>query len=100
MRHQKTNCNCFECVWERILLHAKKQIILLTKRGKKLTYTIENDYVIWIPLGSHQNVLYNQSKKQICASLNARNLNYNPSQYPGKATSYKWALLNHESIWL
>ncbi len=100
MRHQKTNCNCCECVWERILLHAKEQIILLTKRRKKLTYKIENDYVIWIPSGPHQNVLYNQSKKQICDSINARNLDYNPSQYPGTATSYKWALLNHESIWL
>ena len=100
MEHQKLNCNCCECVWERILLHAKKQIILLTKRGKKLTYTIENDYVIWIPLGPHQNVLYNQSKKQICASIDARSLNYSPSQYPGTATSYKWALLNHKNIWL
>lgn len=100
MEHQTSNCNCCECIWERILLYAKKQIILTTKKGIIVTYKVESDVLVWVPLGSNQNVLFNQNKKQICASLSARHLNLNPARYPGTAKSYKWALLNHESIWL
>ena len=100
MEHQTSNCNCCECIWERILLCSKKQIILTTKKGISVTYKIESNVLVWVPLGPKQNVLFNQNKKQICASLTARNFNLTPSRYPGTARSYKWALLNHESIWL
>jgi hypothetical protein len=100
MTHQKSNCNCCECIWERILLCAKKKIILKTKRGIKVKYKVERDVVVWLTIGPNQNVLYNQTKMQICACLTLRNSNQIPSQYPGYATSYKWALLNHECIWL
>jgi hypothetical protein len=100
MKHQISNCNCCECIWKRILINSNQQIVLTTKRGIEVTYKVENDFVVWIPISPNQNVLYNQSKKQICDSLIARSLNHGPSQYPGTATSYKWALLNHPSIWL
>ena len=100
MEHQTSNCNCCECIWERILLYAKKQIILTTKKGIMVTYKVENNIIVWLTIGPRQNVLYNQNKKQICASLTARSSNLTPSRYPGTATSYKWALLNYEGIWL
>jgi hypothetical protein len=100
MRHQNTNCNCCECIWNRIVLCSKDKIVLTTIRGVQTTYNVEKELVIWQTIGPNQNVLYNQSKKQICNSLNARILNYGPSKYPGTATSYKWALLNHPKIWI
>lgn len=39
-------------------------------------------------------------EKKICKCIEARNLNYPPGEYPGTARSYKWALLNHQSIWI
>lgn len=100
MKHQNLNCNCCECIWNRIVDHSNNELVLTTVKGVKASYKVENELVVWLTIGSNQNVLYSQSKKQICNSLNARNLNYGPSKYPGTATSYKWALLNHPKIWI
>jgi hypothetical protein len=61
-------------------LYAKKQIILTTKKGILVTYKIERDVLVWLPFGPNQNVLFNQHKKQICASLSARNSYLTPSR--------------------
>lgn len=100
MKHQLLICNDCECIWERIKINSTKKLILTTMRGLKLSYKVKNDEVIWIPKSPNQKTLFNQSKTQICASLRARNLNYGSSTYPGTAQSYKWALLNHDAIWL
>ena len=71
----------------------------MTKRNKRLTFRIENDKIIWMPIENEQLNLFSQSKKQICACLNSRLINLGPSKYPGTAQSYKWALLNDKEIW-
>ena len=58
-----------------------------------------DEKIIWIPKEATQHNLYPQSKKEICKCIEARAKNYLTSNYPGTARSYKWALLNHPSIW-
>jgi hypothetical protein len=52
-----------------------------------------------ITIEATQEVLFKQSRKSICESINARINNYRPSDYTGSAKSYKWALLNDNRIW-
>lgn len=95
-----TNCNCETCLWERIILNSLS-ITLTTKRGKILKYEVSNqNSIIWIPKEDTQHNLYTQSKQLILRCLQARIKNLSPSNYPGTATSYKWALLNHHNIWM
>lgn len=100
MNKHQLNCNCCECVWERIIDYSNHHSGLITKRGKTVDYTIDNDTVIWLPYERTQKKLYNQSKKQICACIEARRLGKGPSKYPGTAQSYKWAILNNAAIWM
>ena len=69
MEHQTSNCNCRECIWERIRLYAKKQIILTTKKGIMVTYKVEKEVVVWLTIGPRQNVLYNQNKKMLAKAI-------------------------------
>ena len=71
-----------------------------TGMRKAVKYKVEDDIVIWIPIEGTQKTLYNQRKKQICACLESRRLGKGPTEYPGTAQSYKWALLNNENIWI
>lgn len=93
------NCNCPECLWKRILENSNS-IIIKTIRGKELKYKIQGNLIVWEPLETTQNNLYPQSKVQIIECLNSRKSNEKPSNYPGTAPSYKWALLNHNKIWI
>lgn len=100
MKHRNSKkCNCCECIWKRIISNYEN-IELLTIRQKRLSYTIENDKLIWKPNKVSQHRLYPQTKKNICDCLIARENGYGPTKYPGTAQSYKWALLNHKAIWL
>lgn len=90
--------NDWESIWKRIV-SSSEQIELRTKRGRRLQYKIVGDTVIWIGLETTMKNLVNQSKGEIEKCLESRMMNLNPSEYPGTAPSYKWALLNHPSIW-
>lgn len=85
-------------VWSRIVLNSGI-IELRTKRNFRLQYKVEGNKVMWIGLEMSMNNLFPQSKENICACLESRRTELNPSEYPGTATSYKWALLNHPEIW-
>ena len=91
--------NDFESIWTRIMAHSN-QIILRTKRGLELKYEIRNNMIYWIPLEDTMNTLFPQSRDEIRKCVQFRSRNLNPSQYSGTACSYKWALLNHPSIWV
>ncbi|RVU25059.1 hypothetical protein EOJ36_08625 [Sandaracinomonas limnophila] len=97
MKHQ--NCNCEECVWNRIVLNSEK-ITIHTKRGLALKYKANKNTVEWIPMVHTLNVPYNQNKSEIFKCFEARKDNNSPSNYPGTAQSYKWALLNNKEIWV
>ena len=92
-------CNCDNCVWDRILSNSEK-ITLHTKRQLALKYSVENDKINWIALEQSLKIPYSQSKQEIIKCLDSRLKKLNPSLYPGTAQSYKWALLNHNKIWL
>ena len=91
--------NDFKNVWERILENSNK-IELTTKTDRRLKYRIEGNLIIWIPLEETMKKLYNQNKSTFSKCIEARRENLRPSDYPGTAQSYKWALLNHEAIWI
>lgn len=91
--------NDFKNVWERILENSNK-IELTTKTNRRLKYRIEGNLIIWIPLEETMKKLYNQNKSTFSKCIEARKNNLGPSGYPGTAQSYKWALLNHEAIWI
>ena len=91
--------NDWESIWKRIV-SSSEQIELRTKRGRRLQYKIVGDTVVWIGLETTMKNLVNQSKGEIEKCLESRMMNLNPSEYPGAAPSYKWALLNHPSIWI
>ena len=93
-------CNCCKCIWKRIVQYGNKQPSLLTKRNRRLSYTIRNENIIWIGEEPTMNNLYPQSQNDICRCLEYRSRNANPSTYPGTATSYQWALLNNDNIWI
>jgi hypothetical protein len=95
-----SNCNCCECVWKRIVQYSNENPSLLTKRNLQLSYKIHNERIIWLGEEPTMNNLYPQTKSNICDCLHLRINNANPSSYPGTATSYKWALLNNENIWV
>lgn len=84
-------------LWSRI--KSNEGEVITTKMKKKLKYRVEEEIVHWEPLERSQNSLWKQSKKQIMLCINARQQGLGPSKWPGTATSYKWALLNDESIW-
>ena len=88
-----------ENIWNRIVANSN-QIVLKTKRGLQLKYEVRDKKVFWIPMEDTMNTLFPQSDTEICNCLMNRRLNLNPSEYGGTATSYKWALLNHPSIWI
>ena len=96
---QHINCNCGDCIWKRIMENAEK-IEISTKRNLKLNYRIQSEQIIWIPKETTQKKLFNVSKQEIINCLEARKQQANPSEYPGVAPSYKWAILNHPKIWL
>ena len=84
-------------LWFRIKSNEGEVITTIT--GKKLKYRVEKEIVFWEPLEPSQNSLWKQSKKQIMLCIDARQKGRRPSEWPGTARSYKWALLNDESIW-
>jgi hypothetical protein len=90
--------NDCENLWNRIVSYSGK-LELKTKTSLILSYKVENDVVFWIPREPTQKKLWPQSKSEICKCIEARTKNYLTSNYPGTARSYKWALLNHSSIW-
>ncbi|PKO98525.1 MAG: hypothetical protein CVU13_10225 [Bacteroidetes bacterium HGW-Bacteroidetes-8] len=90
--------NDCESVWKRIVSNSEI-IELNTITGLRLSYKVDVDNIVWIGKEPTMRTLYRQSRKTICACFDARNRNLSPSQYPGTATSYKWALLNHPKIW-
>ena len=94
------NCNCCECVWKRIVQYGNENPFLFTKTNRRLSYKIHDEKIIWLGEEPTMNNLYPQSKDNICRCLEYRNKNANPSSYPGTATSYKWALLNNDKIWI
>jgi hypothetical protein len=96
MEHN-ANCNCCECLWERITVNQRCKFLL--KRGRLISYQTIGNNVEWITIEATQEVLFKQSRKSICESINARINNYRPSDYTGSAKSYKWALLNDNRIW-
>jgi len=97
MEHKKS-CNCCECIWQRLIKNQGG--IFRLARGRQVSYRIIGTNVEWITIESTQEILFTQSRENICASINARMSNYSPSNYPGTAKSYKWALLNDSRIWL
>ena len=97
MEH-KTSCNCCECVWQRILNNQGETLTL--KLDKEVSYKIEGNIIIWLSMEPTQRVLFKQRRISICNSIPSRQNNFGPSRYPGTATSYKWALLNDDRIWL
>lgn len=97
MEHEKS-CNCCDCIWQR-LIENQGEIFHLAG-GKNVSYRITGNNLEWISIEPTHNVLFPQSRDNICDSINARINNFGPSNYPGTATSYKWALLNDDQIWL
>lgn len=92
------NCNCADCIWKRILNN--QGIIISTIRNISLKYKVENEVIHWIPLEPNQHTLYPQSRVNILNCLLSRINELGPSQYPGTAQSYKWAILNNTNIWI
>lgn len=90
--------NDCENLWNRIVSNSGK-LELKTITNLELSYEVKDEKVIWIPKETTQHNLYPQSKKEICKCIEARTIKHPPSKYPGTARSYKWALLNHPSIW-
>jgi len=97
MEH-KTKCNCCDCVWQRVVKN--QGAVLRLKFEKEISYKIEGDIIIWLSMEPTQRVLFRQRRISICNSIPSRQNNFGPSRYPGTATSYKWALLNDDRIWL
>ena len=91
------NINFSNAVWERIKENQNNELSL--KKGKKVSYEIMNETIFWKTIEPSQNILFPQSKKQILECIPAKEKGLNPSEYPGTARSYKWALLNHDLIW-
>ena len=85
-------------------LEIKQEYILSIDLGRiNFSYcliSIHDEKIIWLGEEPTMNNLYPQSKDNICRCLEYRNKNANPSSYPGTATSYKWALLNNDKIWI
>jgi len=96
MEHN-ANCNCCECLWKRIT--ENQRCIFRLKRGRLISYQTIGSYVEWITVEATQEILFKQSRESVCESINARINNCRPSDYPGTAKSYKWALLNDNRIW-
>jgi hypothetical protein len=97
MEHIK-NCNCCDCIWHRLIKNQGG--IFRLARGRQVSYRIIANHVEWITIESTQEILFTQSRENICESITARINNLSPSNYPGTAKSYKWALLNDSRIWL
>ena len=97
MEHKKS-CNCCECIWQRLIKN-QGGIFHLARR-RQVSYRIIGNNVEWITIESTQEILFTQSRENICESITARINNFSPSNYPGTAKSYKWALLNDDRIWL
>lgn len=91
--------NDFKNVCERILENSNK-IELTTLRGKKLRYIVNDKIIHFIGISPSINKPLDQSIDDISMCIEARKNNLGPSEYPGRAQSYKWALLNHEAIWI
>ena len=91
--------NDFKNVCERILENSNK-IELTTLRGKKLRYIVNDKIIHFIGISPSINKPLDQSIDDISKCIEARKNNLGPSGYPGTAQSYKWALLNHEAIWI
>jgi hypothetical protein len=94
----KTKCNCCDCVWQRVVKN--QGAVLRLKFQKQISYKIEKNMIVWLSMESTQRVLFRQRRISICNSIPSRQNNFVPSRYPGTATSYKWALLNDDRIWL
>ena len=86
-----------ELLWALIKKHQGK--VIYTTWNKRLTYSVKEDVVEWQPLEPSLKRPWNQSKKEIMLCVDARQRGLGPGDWPGTATSYKWALLNDESIW-
>jgi hypothetical protein len=97
MEHKKS-CNCCECIWQRLI--ENQGGVFRLARGREVSYRLIGNTLEWIPVEITHNVLYPQSRDNICESINARLNNFSPSNYPGTAKSYKWALLNDSRIWM
>jgi hypothetical protein len=97
MEHKKS-CNCCDCIWQRLIFN--QEGIFRLARGRQVSYRIIGNNLNWISIETTQDVLFTQSRENICESINARINNHSPSNYPGTAKSYKWALLNDQRIWL
>lgn len=97
MEHKKS-CNCCDCIWQRLI--ENQGGIFLLSGGKNVSYSILGNNLEWITIETTQDILFPQNRENICESINARINNFGPSNYPGTATSYKWALLNDPRIWL
>jgi hypothetical protein len=96
MEHN-ANCNCCEYLWKRIT--ENQRCIFRLKRGRLISYNIIGNNVEWIIVEATQEILFKQSRESVCESMKARINNCRPSDYPGTAKSYKWALLNDKRIW-
>jgi hypothetical protein len=97
MEHKKS-CNCCNCIWQRLI--ENQGGIYRLAEGKEVSYHLKSNTLEWIPVETTHNVLYPQSRESFCESITARINNLSPSNYPGTAKSYKWALLNDPRIWL
>lgn len=69
-------------VWSRIVSNSGK-IELRTIRNLRLQYKVEGNEVVWIGLEKSMNNLFPQSKENICACLESRRRELQPSKYPG-----------------
>ena len=94
----KKSCYCCECIWQRLI--ENQGSIFLLAGGKNVSYSILGNNLEWVYIEPTQDILYSQSRENIYGSINARLNNFSPSNYPGSAKSYKWALLNDSRIWL
>jgi hypothetical protein len=99
MECRNVECNCNNCIWNRIVSNSGS-LTIYTKRGLALKFEVINEVVNWIPLELTLSNPYSQSKTEILKCLEPRSNSLKTSSYPGTAQSYKWALLNSNSIWV
>lgn len=99
MECRNVECNCNNCIWTRIVSNSGN-LTIYTKIGRALKYEVINDVVKWIPLESTLKIPFPQSKNEILNCIAARSKSLKTSSYPDRAQSYKWALLNSNSIWV
>jgi hypothetical protein len=97
--NHQSECNCINCLWQRIILNEGIELLLKAKK-KSVKYQVKNDIITWIPIEETQKTLYSQSKTEIEKCINSRLKGQKTSIYPGTAQSYKWALLNDNRVWI